>query len=224
MSTIYSTTADSFVEEATSDGSWNDAQGSATTDGGAYHSSRSFWDYGVYNGNFGSRGSNDYKCNRSYFVFDLSSESGTVDSATISIYMDNLGSTIYNSEKVILVEATALDDGVEDHGNVFSGGVIWHDDISDIVDVSTTAGYHTFTMNIDGITLIQNAIGSIGSVTVGLVGWYNDYMENIPTGGGEYTRFSVTYREGLGTVSDPKMDITYTAVTADNATFFGANF
>ena len=222
MSTIYSTTADLFVEEATSDGSWNDAQGSATTDGGAYHSSRPSWDYGVYNGNFGSRGSNDYKCNRSYFVFDVSGESGTVDSAIIRIYMDNLGTSSGNSARAILVEATALDGGVEDHGNVFSSGVTWHDDIANVAVVSTTAGYHDFTMNSDGITLIQNAIGS-GSVTVGLVGFHNDYSENIPTGGGDYTKIKVWYSNALGTSFDPKMDITY-VVAADNATFFGANF
>ena len=223
MSTVYSTLADLFVEEATSDGSWNDAQGSATTDGGAYHSSRPSWDYGVYNGNFGSRGSNDYKCNRSYFVFDVSGESGTVGSATISIYLDNLGSTINDSEKAILVEATALDDSVADHGNVFSSGTTWHNDISDVVSVSTTAGSHTFTMNSDGITLIQNAVGS-GSVTVGLVGWYNDYNESIPSGGGEYTKIRVYYSNSFGTAYDPKMDITYAAAVTDNATFFGANF
>ena len=223
MAIIYSTTADSYVEEATSDGSWNDAQGSATTDGGNFHSGRPSHDYGVYNGNFGSRGSNDYKCNRSYFVFDVSGESGTVGSATISIYLDNLGSTINDSEKAILVEATALDDSVADHGNVFSSGTTWHNDISDVVSVSTTAGSHTFTMNSDGITLIQNAIGS-GSVTVGLVGWYNDYSENIPTGGGDYTKIKVWYSNYLGTSFDSKIDITYAVVSADNATFFGANF
>ena len=222
MSIIYSTTADLFVEEATSDGSWNDAQGSATTDGGAYHSSRAFWDYGVYNGNFGSRGSNDYKCNRSYFVFDVSGESGTVDSATIRIRMDNLGTSSGSSARAILVEATALDGGVEDHGNVFSSGTTWHNDIANVNVISTTAGYHDFTVNSDGITLIQNAIGS-GSVTVGLVGWYHDYSENIPTGGGDYSKFKVWYSNYLGTSFDPKMDITYAAVT-DNATFFGANF
>ena len=222
MAIIYSTTADSFVEEATSSGSWNDAQGSATTDGGAFHSSRGFWDYGVYTGNFGSRGSNDFKCNRSYFVFDVSGESGTVDSATISIYLDNLGST-GTSARVIIVEATALDGGVEDHGNVFSSGATWHNDLSNNTPTSTTAQYVDFAMNSDGITLIQNAIGS-GSVTVGLVGFYNDYSENIPTGGGDYTKIKVWYSNYLGTAYDPKMEITYAAVAADNATFFGANF
>ena len=224
MSTVYSTTADSFVEEATSDGSWNDAQGSATTDGGNFHSGRPTWDYGVYNGNFGSRGSNDYKCIRSYFVFDVSGESGTVDSAIISIYMDNLGTSTGNNARVIMVEATVLNDGVEDHGNVFSSGTTWHNDISSPVVISTTAGYHDFTMNSDGITLIQNAISS-GSIrlTVGLVGWYNDYSEYIPTGGGDYTKIKVWYSNYFATAFDPKMDITYAAVT-DNATFFGANF
>jgi len=223
MSTVYSTTADSMVTNATTDGIWNDAQGSATTDGGVHDSGLANSLYGVYTGSFGSRGANDYKCYRSYFVFDLSGEEGTVDSATISIYLDNLGSTINDSEKVILVRATPLDDGVEDHGNVFSSGTTWYDDISDIVSVSTTVGYHTFTMNSDGITFIQNEVGS-GSATVGLVGWYNDYNESIPSGGGEFTRIRVYYSNTFGTSYDPKMDITYAAVSADNATFFGANF
>ena len=223
MSTIYSTTADSMVVNATTGSDWNAAQGNATTDGGSHTSSLTNTNFGVYTGSFGSRGSNDYRCYRSYFVFDVSSESGTVDSATISIYLDNLGSTFNNAEKVILVEATALDDGVEDHGNVFSSGTTWHDDISDIVSVSTTIGFHTFTMNGDGITLIQNAVGS-GSVTVGLVGWYNDYNESIPSGGGEYTKIRVYYSNAFGTGYDPKMDITYAAAVTDNATFFGANF
>ena len=221
-STIYSHTRDSYVTNATTDGSWDDAQGNATTDGDAQSSSSSFYGFGVWTKNAGGRAGHDYKCYRSYFEFDVSGESGTVASASINIYLDNLGSTVNDAEKVILVEATALDSGVEDHGNVFSSGTTWHNDISDIVSVSTTAGYHTFTMNSDGITLIQNAIGS-GSVTVGLVGWYNDYSENAPNPGGEYTQIMVRYTNFLGTGSDPKMGITYAAAVTDNATFFGAN-
>ena len=222
MSTVRSTTADSYVTNGVTIGDWNAAQGSATTDGGVHNSGFSNSLHGVYAGSFGSRGANDYKCYRSYFVFDLYHETGgTVDSATISIYLDNLGSQTNDAEKVILVEATALDDGVEDHGNVFSSGTTWHNDISSAVSVSTTAGFHTFTMNGDGITLIQNAVGS-GSVTVGLVSYHYDYSENIPSGGGEYTKIRVYYSNTFGTAYDPKMDITYGA--ADNATFFGANF
>ena len=220
-STIYSTTADEFVEEDTSNGSWDDAQGSATTDGGSFHNGRTAWNWGVYARNAGSRGANDYKCNRSYFVFDLSGESGIVETATISIYMDNLGTSTGNSAKAIIVEATALDGGVEDHGNVFSSGTTWHNDITNSTPISTTAGFHGFTVNSDGITLIQNATGS-GSITVGLVSWYHDYSENVPLGGGDYSQFYVRYSDYFGTGSNPQIEITY--VVADNATFFGANF
>ena len=221
MSRIYSHASDSYVTNATTDGSWNHAQGGATTDGAVQNSSALNSIIGVYAANVGSRGSDDYKCYRSYFVFGLGAESGTVDSATISIYMDNLGTSSGNSAGALIVEATALDDGVEDHGNVFSSGVTWHNDISDIISVSTTAGYHTFTMNSDGITLIQNAVGS-GDVTVGLVSSHYDYGEQVPLTGGDYSQFRVWYSNTLGTSLDPKMDITYAA--ADNATFFGANF
>ena len=221
-STLYSHGSDSYVRHRETT-SWDNAQGSATTNGDAYDNTVTYYDEGVLAKVAGSRGSSNYDCNRSYFVFNLSGESTEVDSATISIRMDNLGTSSGNSAKAILVEATALDGGVEDHGNVFSSGTTWHDDISDAVTISTTAGYHVFTMNSDGITLIQNAVGS-GSVTVGLVSFYHDYSEQIPTGGGDYSKFRVWYSNTLGTALDPKMNITYTAVTADNATFFGANF
>ena len=206
---IYAHSGDSYVTNATTDGDWDDAQGNATTDGAVHNSTATDYDFGVYAGSFGSRGGNDYRCYRSYFEFDVSGESGTVDSATISIRMDNLGSTDSNSKKAILVKATVLDDGVEDRGNVFSSGTTWYDDISDVVDVSTTLGYHVFTMNSDGITLIQSKIGS-GVVTVGLVSYYYDYSENIPPGGGNYSKFQVFYKESLGLPLDPKITITYT--------------
>ena len=227
MSTVYSN-VDAYGTNATTDSHWNAAQGNATTDGGVWSNSAHSYSFGAYNGNFGSRGSNAYRCYRSYFVFPLSGESGTVESATISLYLDNLGSTApSNREKVILVEATdlqSLGGSVADHGNVFSSGTTWHKDISDIVSVSTTEGYHVFTMNSDGIELIQDKIDSSGNVTIGLVGWYHDFSENVPLGGGEYTKIQVTYSNNIGTGRDPKMDITYAAEVTDNATFFGANF
>ena len=225
VSTIYSHTADSLVSQATSDGDWNDAQGSATTNGDAYDNTVSYYNYGVWAQVAGSRGSTTYDCYRSYFEFDLSGESTEVDSATISIRMDNLGTSSGNSAKAIMVEATALDGGVEDHGNVFSSGTTWHDDISDAVTISTTVGYHVFTMNSDGITLINDTIDSGGDMTVGLVSWYHDFSDTSPYANGNYSQFLVSYREFLLTDNDPKLDLTYVAVAAaDNATFFGANF
>ena len=226
MSTVYST-VDAYGTNATSDSHWNAAQGNATTDGGVWSNGASVYSFGVYNGSFRARGSNDYRCYRSYFVFGIGSEEGTVESATISIYLDNLGSTISDREKVILVEATdlqSLGGSVADHGNVYSTGSTWHDDISDIISTTTAARYYEFTMNSDGIALIQNKIDSSASMTIGLAGWYHDYSENSPLGGGEYTKIQVTYSNNIGTSRDPKVDITYAAAVTDNATFFGANF
>ena len=221
--TIFSTTADEYVTKS-SGVAWSVAQGNATTDGDAYNSIATNFNYGVYAKNSGSRGTHDFDCNRSFFEFDLSGESGTVESANIMIRMDNLGSSSYDADKAILVEATALDNSVADHGNVFSSGTTWHNDISDVVTISTTAGPHTFTMNSEGIRLIDDAVGA-GNVTVGLVSWYHDYSGNAPNAGGEYSQFQVAYSEFLGTLNDPRVIITYAAVAAaDNATFFGANF
>ena len=223
MAIVYAGAGDSYVLR-TSTTDWDGAQGSATTDGTAQHSGRTTYSLGVYARTLGGRGSTTYFCYRSYFGFNLLSESGTIDSATISIYLDNLGDT-GNSGKAILVKATALDDGVEDHGNVFSSGTTWHDDISSSVDVSTTEGYHDFDLNSDGIAHLQSAIDSSGTAFVGLVSFYHDYGEHAPASGGDYSRFQVTYTDYTGTSRDPKVDITY-AITAatDNATFFGANF
>ena len=219
-SIIYSHTGDSYVKLRDTS-SWANAQGSDITDGDVQVSNATYYDYGVLAKVAGSRGSANYDCHRSYFQFDLSGESGTVDSAVISIRMDSLGSS-GDAAKAIMVGAAALDDGVEDHGNVFSSGTTWHDDISDIVTVSITAGYHVFTMNSDGITLIQNAVSSWVVVTVGLVSWKYDYVGTAPYANGDYSQFQVAYSEFLGTSLDPKMEITYEQ--ADNATFFGANF
>ena len=222
-STIYSEERDGYVRHRETT-SWDDAQGSATTNGDAYDGTVAYYNEGVLAKIAGSRGSANYDCNRSYFEFNLSGESTEVDSATISIRMDNLGTASGNSAKAIMVEATALDGGVEDHGNVFSSGTTWHNDISDAVTISTTVGYHVFTMNSDGITLINDTIDSGGDMTVGLVSLYHDHGDHGPLANGDYSKFLVAYSEFLSTSQDPKLDLTYVAVAAENATFFGANF
>ena len=223
MAIVYAGLGDSYVLR-TSTTDWDDAQGSATTNGTAQHSGRTVYSLGVYARTLGGRGGTTYFCYRSYFPFDLSGQSGTIDSATISIYLDNLGSS-GTSATAMLVKATALDGGVEDHGNVFSSGTTWHDDVSSIVIVSTTAGYHDFSLNSDGIALFQSAIDSSGRATVGLVSNYHDYLENTPPSGGNYTRFQVYYANYVAQDRRPKVVITYeTAEVTDNATFFGANF
>ena len=166
-------------------------------------------------------------------VFDLSSESGTVDSCGLIVYMDNTtsGGVHPSAQKVIAVEATALAGSTADYGNCFSSGSTLGTAVSAAITISTTEGYHTFTITGDtssgGIKVINDAIGS-GTVTICLMDHYWDY-EDRDIGGtygtSESVRHTVSYSDYTGTSRDPYLNINYvSAAVADNATFFGANF
>ena len=200
--------------------SWSDTQtGTATTftDTATHHSA------GVYSRTISGRLGTTYYNNRSFFAFDCSSASGTVDEATVKIYCDNIGSTGILAGTILTGASsisTAVDTG--DYGNVYSSGTTWFDNYSSVVSISTTAGYHSFVLNSDGISALQSAIGSGGTFTCALVSNISDHVGAAPSGGGDYTRIAVTYKEWVSTIRDPKLEINY-AIT-DNATFFGANF
>ena len=232
MATVYSETTDGYVvNTSTSDAAT--CRGDASTSG-------SFSGFGTSSSviaieNFKSaRGGGTWFNTRSYLVFDLSSESGTVDSCGLIVYMDNTtsGGVHPAAQKVIAVEATALAGSAADYGNCFSSGSTLGTAVSAAQTISTTAGYHTFIVTGDtssgGIKVINDAIGS-GSVTICLMDNTWDYL-NADIGGtygtSEYVRHSVSYANYSGTSRDPKLIIVYETVTAtaDNATFFGANF
>jgi hypothetical protein len=223
-STIYSHSSDSYTTKQ-STSAFLLARGTLLGSGDSWSNTSTYSDTGVYAKDTGGRSGSIWNVHRSFFVFDLSSESGTIDTASIDIYMRNLGSTSGGSNDAILVEATALDGGVQDHGNVYqSAPNVYHDDISDVVTINTTAGYHTFTLNSDGIALAQAAIDSGGIMYVGLVSEYHDYRNNVPPPGGNNSQFQVSYVDIATSSSRPHIDIDYEAVSADNAIFFGANF
>ena len=202
--------------------SWIQARRDATTSGSYHNNSATFNGFGVYNLYSGGRGGNTFYCRRSYFPFDLSGGSGTCTSATVIIYLDNLGSTGDNS-RVILVEATALDGSTADYGNCFDSGTELGRTMSDVVSVSATAGYHTFTMTSDGISSINNELGS-GTLTMGLLGYTNDQQNLPPSLGGDFTKILIRYADYSGTSSDPYISVVTEAAVTDNATFFGTNF
>ena len=223
MSTIYADTDDLYVQK-TDSSSWANARGDVSSSGSVYSRTSPSNDFAVYNLYSGGRGGNTFYCRRSYFPFDLSGESGTLESATIQLYLDNLGST-GNSARVTLVQATALAGGLADHGNCYVGigtSTTLGTEITSYVEVSTTAGYHTFTINADGLTAIQDEIGS-GTFTVCLMGDYYDHSNSAPPLGGNYTQIKCHYADYTGTSRDPKLTLTYETVT-DNAVFFGTNF
>ena len=226
-STIYAETSgngdDAYIGVISSS-DWATARGDASTNGGIRSDSLSSYSIGVYNRKQAGRGGSNWYCYRSYFSFDVSGESGTVDSATIKLYLDNVGSAGL-AARVVLVEATAFAGGIADFGNCFSSGSTLGTLVAPYVTVSATAGYHDFELNSDGITALNNAVGS-GQFQVCLMGYVFDYSNSDPGAGSTYTRISVTYSEYTGTSRDPKVEIDYEAVAAvtHNATFFGSNF
>ena len=166
---------------------------------------------------------------RVYMGFDVSGESGTVDSATVKVYMDNVGDTGANA-RIAMVQATTLAGSTADYGNCFSSGTtLGTSMIDNFVEISTTAGYHDFELNSDGISALNSKIGS-GLFEVCFMSHKFDYSNEDPDdgsgGSGDYTTISVRYSEYSSTSSDPKIEIDYAAVAAvtHNATFFGSNF
>ena len=225
-STIYaaqSGTNDDAIIYNNSTSDWATARGDASTSGTARNDLVSSNTVGVYNRKATGRGSTNWYCYRSYFSFDVSGESGTVDSATVRLYLDNIGAPIPAS-RVVIVESTTLAGNTADFGNCFSSGSTLGDLMADYVSVSTTAGYHDFDLNNDGITALNSKIGS-GSFQVCLMGNYYDYENRDPGDDPSYTRVQVWYGEYTGTSRDPKIEIDYeAAAVTHNATFFGANF
>lgn len=203
--------------------SWSDAKGSATTNATSYSYTTTTSNLGVYARATSGRGVTTYYCYRSYFQFDVSGESGTVDSAVIKLYIDHLGSPDTASRYCVLKGASTLSGNASDHGNVYSSGTTYYANYSDVVTVSITAGIHTFTLNSDGILRLNSAIGS-GTFTVGLVAASYDGGIVTPSAGGNYTRTDVNYVESTNSAKRPILEIDYEAVVARNAILFGTNF
>jgi hypothetical protein len=221
MATIYAGTGDSYAG-LTDSSSWANARGTVTSSASVYSSTTTSHDFAVYNLYSGGRGGNTYFCRRSYFPFDLSGESGTIASATISLYLDNLG-TVGVEDNVTLVEATALGGTSAEYGNCYTSGTTLGTEIVTNISTSTTAGYHIFTVNSGGITAMQSKIGS-GTFAMCLMGYRFDNGNTAPSLGGGYTKIKCYYANYTGTSRDPKIDITYAVAVTDNSVFFGCNF
>ena len=220
MPTVFASSGDSVVEKSdpvfVGGNSWtNTMHGSATTAGDSQDSTLTNYDFGVWNDRTGRGFSTQWKLNRSFFPFDLSgndsagdSLSGnTVASAELKVYSDNLGGTGVQ-KRIYAVEATALADSTDDYGNVFSSGTTLGTLFS-TADLTTSLGYHTFTLNSDAITAINSAISAGSTLTIGLMGYY-DYAGVDPTS--NIVKIAIYYSEfggGGGTGGDPKLELTY---------------
>ena len=185
--------------------SWATCVGSALSVSDSQNSGITADDFGVWNAKFFGRGtSNTWECNRSYFAFDLSGESETVASAELKVKCDNLGDTGTNSSTVHVVGATTLADSTSDYGNVFSSGTTAVGDYGSTT-ISTTLGFHTWTINSAGITAINNAIGS-GIFNTALIGYYDKNTID-PTS--NELKIKIFYANNFGTTNDPKLELTF---------------
>ena len=156
-----------------------------------------------------------YNYIRAFFLFDLSSESGTVDSADLKLYQNTTRDQWFKAVEWSS-SSTSLSSGDYDSVMVSLGTMNAYS--TKIRATSAGSGYLTFPMNSDAITDIQSAVGSglfriavvadedaIGSLTIS-----SDHLE--------------TFTFSNSGINKPKLEITYTAGVTYNAPFLGANF
>ena len=233
MATIYSDTADQTNTIAQIGGTWANIRGDATTASNSYNNTQTSAPFAIH-ATQSPRAGGTFFLFRTYFVFVLTGESGTVSSASFNFYGRNrLDSG--DSAKVIAIQATTLAGSNDDYGNVFtgaSGSTTFGTAMSSTsgTTISTTEGYHDIAITGDtssgGIKVINDAIGS-ATIVIFVIEWYHDYSNNAPSQSGcsSYTIIAVHYANYSGTSRDPLLEINYVgAAVADNATFFGANF
>ena len=226
MATIYSDTADQYNNIAQIGGTWANMRGDATSSSAGYNNTAPSNAFAVHAAQ-SARGGGAFFLFRSFFVFVLTGESGTVSSASLNFYGRNR-LTPGDSAKVIAVEATTLAGSTADYGNVFTSGTTLGTAMSAGTEISGSLGYHSIPITGDtstgGIKVINDAIGS-GKPTIGLMSFKYDYSNNTPPLGGDSQGTEVYFSDYSGTARDPYLTINYvTAAVADNATFFGANF
>ena len=115
---------DGYVTNVTFDGtvSWDTIRGDETTTGTARNATATNNFSAIYSRKMSGRGGAVITdCRRSYFVFDLNDMNATRSyvSATLNLYLDNVGHTNDDLGKIIAVQATALAGSTADFGNCF---------------------------------------------------------------------------------------------------------
>ena len=216
---VYSTAADSLIWHSHIGTDSADVVGDATDSGTIYQGTPTDSTYGVRNRTFAVRGGgsdSSFRCNRSFYTFDLSGYSGTATDADFKFYSDNLGTAADEESTIFVVQATALAGSTADFGNVFSSGTTLGTLLAN-GQISTTRQYHSIPgSSMAGsptplVTAINNAVGS-GTLTVGVMGYY-DYRfaagisTDWPSIGGNQVRIHMYYSEGTGTSKDPYLEI-----------------
>ena len=222
VETITSRTTDACLVKSTTSGSWADIRGNASSSADNRFGTQYSNTLAIYNRYAGGRGGNTYYLSRSVFPFRITGiTTGTITAASVKFYLDNMGST-GDYDDVILIGIQELDDDTSDYGKVFETGTTYNDVHAERINVSTTAGYHTFTLNSTAIESLQGHMAAESTQHYALVGFYSDYQNNAPSLNGDYTKIYCRYSEYSGS-TDPTLTLTI-RTEENNATFFGSNF
>ena len=207
MSTVFAGSSDCRVGSGAQP-TWSKARANFS----AFSNTQTNFTFAIYNVYSGGRGSNNFFNVRSYFGFDLSGLSGTVSSATISIYARSTGTAADQEATMYLKEATSVPTNSSGFGNVFSSGTTFGTALGNVV-VGTSLAYNDVTVSSGGITAINNQIGS-GTFAVGAVGHY-DNANTAPSLSGNFVRMQIYYSEdssgATSTSNDPKLTLTFAA-------------
>ena len=217
MATIYSQASDGYVSNTITGGpTWATVRGDATTAGSAISNTAQYNNFSIHS-TYSGKGGGLFAVWRSYFSFDLSGESGTVEDTSLYLYSRRyLTGWTGDYAKVIAIQATPLAGSTADFGNVFTSGTTFGTVMSAGVEIVGT-GYQyneipiTGDTSSGGIKIINDAVGTSGAggiVTIGVISHYYDYSNNVPDGTNP-TNISSYYSEYTGDSRTPKLEITY---------------
>ena len=196
MSVIFAETNDQFCVDTAA--SWAGTRDASTCNAVASTSTNNA--FTLYTAFTSGRGGALYYLRRAHFSFDLSGESGTATAATFSWYCD-------------LIQSTAGSDLIATHmGTIDNNTGDWDDHAnsephSGATTITTTLGYHDFTLNAAALTRINAQIGS-GNYNLAIIDYDNDYLDVAPSNN-TFTQVHGYFANYTGTSRDPKLTLTF---------------
>ena len=154
-----------------------------------------------------------YAIGRSYYYFRYTLPSGdTIDSAKLSIYMDNKLDQVNDSDSYgAIVNSTNDSDTAFTHNDYNNYGTTKYSDDLDITSM-TNAAYNDFNFNATGLAYLV-ADGTYNIARFGLREGHDieDTGGSIGTGTDKQSQTNVNFTDNTGTTKDPKLVIEHSA-------------
>ena len=227
MATVYAESSDGYVASFNK-ANWALARAALTGNGISSTFGGASAGISAYR-QLGRGGTFTFTVYRSFFSFNTSGISSTVDSATLKIYgySQNSGDVIAvksNSDISTLgtPDFNAIA-GWNATGTDGSGGADMESSVtkySNEIASWSTSGYNDITLNAQALSDMEND----SMIYIAMLNYDYD-LKDINPGSATDTKNGLYYQNSSGTSRDPYIDYTLAAVTpTDNAVFFGTNF